>query len=289
VVDDAGALFLLNLLIAALLLALVWELVLPRRSESPGLAFRWANNLGLGAIDQLVLQLTHAGLVLAVAWSAQQVGMGLFHDSQLPWWALFAVTLLVFDFVGYLVHLVQHKVDFLWRFHSIHHSDAGLDFSSSYRHHPVESVISNLATLPVLMLLSPPVSVVVAFQALRLLATIFGHANIYLPERVDHLLRKLVITPDFHRLHHCSERKHTDSNYGTILPWFDYLFGTASNRPFEEQRTMQLGLEYFSDRKSSRLDQMLLLPFLWPVGTSVDGSPVVNKQQGALSGSSISD
>jgi sterol desaturase/sphingolipid hydroxylase (fatty acid hydroxylase superfamily) len=44
------------------------------------------------------------------------------------------------DLIGaYLVHLVEHKIKFLWRFHLIHHTDVWVDTSAN-RHHPGESV-----------------------------------------------------------------------------------------------------------------------------------------------------
>jgi sterol desaturase/sphingolipid hydroxylase (fatty acid hydroxylase superfamily) len=90
---------------------------------------------------------------------------------------------------------------------------------------------------------------------------VLAHSNIYIPEVINRWLQYFIVTPDFHRLHHCSDRAFTDSNYGTISPWLDYLFGTASSRPFGEQETMELGLEYAREPRDSRIDQLLLMPF----------------------------
>lgn len=99
--------------------------------------------------------------------------------------------------------------------------------------------------------------------------SLFSHANLFLPDTVDRTLRKVIITPDFHRNHHCSDWRFTDSNYGVSVPWFDYLFSTATDRPFAEQQSMQLGLEYFREKSDSRLDRLLLMPFRvrWPDGS----------------------
>jgi hypothetical protein len=74
-------------------------------------------------------------------------------------------------------------------------------------------------------------------------------------------LRYLIVTPDFHHLHHCSDRRFTDSNYSAAVPWFDYLFGTATRKPYVDYATMELGLERFRDPIDSRIDQILLMPF----------------------------
>jgi hypothetical protein len=53
----------------------------------------------------------------------------------------------------------------------------------------------------------------------------------------------------------------TDSNFGSIFPWFDYVFGTASAIPYRKLADMQLGLKQLRKPKDGRLDQLLLLPF----------------------------
>ena len=101
------------------------------------------------------------------------------------------------------------------------------------------------------------------FKLCEITMTLFSHSNVHLPQGLDRVLRKVILTPDFHRMHHSSEPRFTDSNYGSMVPWFDYLFGTATNRPFEEQADMELGLEYLRQPRDSRLDRMVLLPFTW--------------------------
>jgi sterol desaturase/sphingolipid hydroxylase (fatty acid hydroxylase superfamily) len=62
--------------------------------------------------------------------------------TQMPVWLYALIGLLLLDLIGaYLVHLVEHKVKFLWRFHLIHHTDTWVDTTSGNRHHPGESVI----------------------------------------------------------------------------------------------------------------------------------------------------
>lgn len=248
------------ILLASMTVAMIWELAWPRRAEGKGLAFRWANNFSLALVNQVVLHAGRALVLIITAKLAHIYGGGLLLDTTLPVVAVFLVTLLCLDFTGYLLHIAMHKTPWLWRFHALHHSDPELDFSSSYRHHPVESIITYLVSIPVVAILAPPVGVLAAYQGLRIFLVIWGHANVYLPPSVDRFLRLFLITPDFHRLHHCSEQRFTDSNYGTISPWFDYLFKTASYRPFDEQRSMELGLENYRDPMDSRLDKMLLLP-----------------------------
>ena len=128
-----------------------------------------------------------------------------------------------------------------------------------------------------ILLLGVPPAAAVSVQLFQLGMTVFTHSNVYLPQWLDRALRPFIVTPDFHRLHHCSEIRHTDSNYGQALPWFDYLFGTASKRPFGEQVDMEIGLEYLREPADSRFDRLLTLPFAWrrrvPADTGRQGSP----------------
>lgn len=242
---------------------------------------RWLNNLGLTAIGHSFLYLLDRMMLVLAAWWVSSMGGGLLQALEAPFIVSLIATLLVIEFAGYLLHLLFHKVPALWRLHAIHHSDTGVDFTTTYRHHPVEIVLNSLLSLPFILILGPPALAVLAVEVFRTVMIYTGHANIYIPEPVDRFLRRFLVTPDFHRLHHCSERKHTDSNYSVMVPWFDYLFGTASQRPFKEQETMTLGLEYYRDARSSRLDRMLLLPF---ISRKREGSSPGDSQSEALSG-----
>ena len=159
------------------------------------------------------------------------------------------------------MHRAFHKVPALWRIHQVHHADTEVDFSTTYRHHPFEVLIMQAATVPVIVVLAPPVTAVLAQELIRTVINVVAHGNIHVPERVNRVLLWFMVTPDFHRLHHSSDRRFTDSNYGATLPWFDYLFKTASHKPFAEQATMQLGLEYARAPEDSRVDRLLLMPF----------------------------
>ena len=67
---------------------------------------------------------------------------------------------------------------------------------------------------------------VLAFEVLLNATSLFNHADIRIPPRLDAWLRRLVVTPDMHRTHHSEVRAETDSCFGFCLPWWDHLFGT---------------------------------------------------------------
>jgi sterol desaturase/sphingolipid hydroxylase (fatty acid hydroxylase superfamily) len=240
---------------------LVWESLWPRRVEKAGLARRWTNNFSLTFIGHAVAAALAALTPVATAWVAQHYQLGILTKLNPGLFIGFLLTLFAYELLGYGMHVLFHKVPMLWRIHAVHHSDVELDISSTYRHHPLEIVITYALLLPVIIALGPPVVAVLLYQSIRGAVNVLSHSNIYIPESVNRWLTYFVVTPDFHRLHHSSDKNFTNSNYAPVLPCLDYLFGTATRRPFVEQEAMELGLEYARDPRDSRLDQMLLMPF----------------------------
>jgi sterol desaturase/sphingolipid hydroxylase (fatty acid hydroxylase superfamily) len=113
-----------------------------------------------------------------------------------------------------------------------------------------------------IVVLGPPVVAVVIFEVLLNATAMFNHGNIGLPATLDRILRRVVVTPDMHRVHHSVEDDETNSNFGFNLPWWDRLFGTYRDQPRAGQLGMTIGIRDHADpREVARLDGMLLLPF----------------------------
>lgn len=236
------------------------ETLLPQRRVG-AIGWRWANNFGLSALTWYIS--TVAGTWFLI-WLADNQPLQRF--ALLPGairdhtFIGFVLLLTVAEFLSYWIHRTFHHVSFLWPIHAVHHADTRIDVSTSYRHHPVEPLLSIPIVTPVILSLGVGPTSVVLYQVFAVFITVFSHANIRLPQKLDNLLRLIVVTPGFHHLHHCSNQRYTNSNYGTLIPWFDYLFRTASTRPLQEQATMEIGLEYWRESKDLRLDQQLLMP-----------------------------
>jgi sterol desaturase/sphingolipid hydroxylase (fatty acid hydroxylase superfamily) len=242
-------------------LLLMAESLWPRRSTTDLPVARWLNNWLLAYLNfAAVLWLVH--LAASSPWARSlAVKPGLL--DWLPPALGFLALLVVLEFGGYVLHRAFHASPFLWRFHAVHHLDTEVDVTTSHRHHTVEAVAVSLVFLPVFLLLgvSPALATLVALTRLPII--LISHSNLAFPERADRVLRWLLVTPDFHRLHHSSDPHYTNSNYGTVLPWFDYLFKTASDIPYQQQKQMLLGLEYLRAPQDGRLDRLLLLPLVW--------------------------
>jgi sterol desaturase/sphingolipid hydroxylase (fatty acid hydroxylase superfamily) len=246
--------------LAALALAILGESFMPRRALTQGLAWRWSNNFSLSLLTWYCSTVAGTWFMFWLASWTQVHQFGLLPRMGAgPVYAFFAL-LFVSQLLSYLVHVAFHRIPWLWPIHAVHHSDVDVDVSTSYRHHPLEPLLMIPVVSPVIVALGTSWEVVFAYKLFAIAITIFSHANVRLPRVVDKYARLFILTPDFHRLHHCAEPEYTNSNYGSVVPWFDYLFGTATNRPYEEQESMDLGLEYLRAPADGRLDKLLLSP-----------------------------
>ncbi|MEO0914327.1 MAG: sterol desaturase family protein, partial [Pseudomonadota bacterium] len=108
--------------------------------------------------------------------------------------------------------------------------------------------------------LGPAAIAVILFEILLNGMAMFNHANLKLPPRVDAALRRLVVTPDMHRIHHSVHRSEHDTNYGFSLSLWDQLFGTYRPQPAVAHEDMQVGLE-MPEGRPTQLAWSLLLPF----------------------------
>ena len=246
----------------ALTVAMLWESLAPRRALEGSIVWRWANNFSLSLLSWYVTTVVSTMYVLWLAGWSQINHFGLYQSVSAPFLVMFFTLLLVSQLLSYLVHIAFHKIDWLWPIHAVHHTDVDVDVTTSYRHHPLEALVSLPVIAPIILLLGTPIEVVAVYKIFEITFTIFSHSNIRIPEGLEKYLSRIILTPDFHRLHHCVEERYTNSNYGSLVPWYDYLFGTASSKPYKEQETMELGLEYLREPRDSRLDRLIWAPVL---------------------------
>ncbi len=137
------------------------------------------------------------------------------------WWLQAIEVILLSDFFVYWGHRLQHRVAFLWRFHSIHHSAEHLDWLAAHREHPVDTIYTmGLINLPA-FLLGFPLETLAGLIAFRGLWAIYIHSNVRLPIGP---LRVLVGAPELHHWHH--DRDRNAGNYANISPIMDVIFGT---------------------------------------------------------------
>ena len=212
---------------------------------------RLSRNAGLWAGNAVLSLLV---IVPASGWAAAQA-----LDWRPAWWSGasgLVIDLLLLDVLIYWWHRANHVVPLLWRFHAVHHLDRFLDTTSAVRFHAGEVLLSALARAGVIVLLAIPLSSVLAFEALVLMAAIFHHSNLRLPPALERALSWVIVTPSIHWVHHHRLRADTDSNYATILSLWDRLF--ASRSPHPRSPEMPIGVEA---REEEAVLGLLAAPF----------------------------
>lgn len=249
---------------------LLVQIKIPRRGDV-SVRGRTLRNLCLplisAAIVYLLLPLT---LVNFAAMVADQ-HLGLFNLLAWPTAIKFAITIITLDMAIYWQHRLMHVYPWLWRLHRLHHTDLNFDVSLGLRFHPFEILFSLVFKGLVIVALGASPLAVLCYEILLATFALFSHADIRIAERWDQRLRKMVITPDWHRVHHSVYRNETDSNFGNILSIWDRLFGSANEQPRDGHLAMRIGLQEFRDEASQRLPGMLMQPFLdenHPTGSS---------------------
>jgi sterol desaturase/sphingolipid hydroxylase (fatty acid hydroxylase superfamily) len=238
-----------------------WEIAAPRRVEAIGRGPRWPGNLGVVVLDTLLVRLVFPVAAVGVALLAETRGWGLFQVLGGPSWIAVIGGVILLDLAIYLQHVLFHAVPVLWRLHRMHHADLHIDVTTGVRFHPIEILLSMGIKLGVVAALGMPAVAVLIFEVLLNATSMFNHANVRLPARLDRVLRWIVVTPDMHRVHHSVLPRETNSNFGFNLPWWDRLFGTYRAEPAAGHAGMTIGIEQFRDPRELRLDRMLLQPF----------------------------
>lgn len=244
------------------ILALV-EAYTPRRARRQSQPKRWMTNWGITILNTLALRaLAYALPLLAVgaAIDAQAQGWGLLNALNWPSWIEITLAVLIFDFFIWLQHLITHKVPLLWRLHRVHHADVDMDVTTAIRFHPVEIALSMLLKIGLVYAIGPAAIAVIIFEIMLNGTAMFNHANIRLPLHVDAIVRRVLVTPDMHRVHHSVHRSEHDSNYGFALSIWDQMFGTYIAQPAAGHDNMEVGLQWQDDRPS-QFGWSLSLPF----------------------------
>lgn len=253
-----GALVLVVLLVAS------WEIIKPRRALSISKQLRWTNNWLISLLNTALLSLVFPIMAVGVAVLADERNWGLFNVLDVPAVLSIPLFVLAFDFAIYWQHRLYHLVPALWRLHRMHHADPDFDVSTGIRFHPVSIVVSMLIKMLVVVALGPPAIAVLISEVLLNVTSMFNHGNIYIPPRIDKILRRILVTPDMHRLHHSVIAQETNSNFGFNFPWWDRLFGSYRDQPKGGHAAMEIGIRGFQNAHDQMLHRLLLHPLYKP-------------------------
>ena len=238
----------------------IWELIAPRRSLKISRLVRWSCNIGIVVINTAVLRLMFPAATVGASVFAASQNWGLFNMVAWPIWVEALLSLVLLDLLIYCQHVMFHAVPVFWRIHRVHHADLDFDVSTGVRFHPAEIVLSMFVKMAAVLLLGAGVFTVIIFESLLNATSMFNHGNVRLGSSVDKWVRKIVVTPDMHRVHHSVIVNETNSNFGFNLAFWDRLFGTYRAAPKVAQESMTIGLETFRQEDEQTLWSLLLMP-----------------------------
>ncbi|RTL48017.1 MAG: sterol desaturase family protein [Sphingobacteriales bacterium] len=249
------------ILVAGLLFFWIWEGAIPLLPLSyKKNKLRHAGvNLAFTVIHLIIHTFLAIFIIEISDWCAAN-GFGLVYWLHAGIWGTILIVFLVLDFFGgWLVHITQHKVAFLWRFHVVHHADNNVDVTTGLRHHPIESVLRGLFFFLGILASGAPMYAVMIFQTILVADTAFTHANLRLPNWLDKGMSYLLVSPNMHKVHHHWQQPYTDSNYGAILSVWDRLLGTFKHLAPSK---IKYGLDkYYPNQKDEDFMQLLKQPF----------------------------
>jgi sterol desaturase/sphingolipid hydroxylase (fatty acid hydroxylase superfamily) len=207
-------------------------------------------------VIHLVIHTFLAILIVQLSDWCKANGFGLVHWIHANVLLTIIISFLVLDFFGgWLVHITEHKIPLLWRFHVVHHADNNVDVTTGLRHHPIESVIRGIFFFMGIAASGAPMYAVMIFQTVLVLFTAFEHANINLPKKLDALISWIFVSPNMHKVHHHWKQPYTDSNYGAVLSIWDRLFGTFMHL---DHKQIRYGLDRYYDNKHDENFMMLM-------------------------------
>lgn len=200
-----------------------------------------------------------SSLIAVLVLASRAKGLGLLPRFDLPRWLQAVAGIALLDFLTYCAHVAIHRAPVLWRFHRVHHSDPFVDVTTSLRFHPLEALWRLLCTVIPALALGVPWQGFVVYRGISAVTGLLEHANVSVPAGANRVLSRFWVTPNMHKVHHSSAARHTDSNYGNILAFYDRIFGTftPADRVFE----LEYGLETTPANRVDSLRKVLLLPF----------------------------
>jgi sterol desaturase/sphingolipid hydroxylase (fatty acid hydroxylase superfamily) len=241
----------------ALLFVMERRRPLRRRVSSPRV--RLEKNAGLGAITGALLGAAVMPGILYTARLAERRRLGLLQLAPMPEPVRIALAVVLLDYGYYWWHIMLHRVPMLWRFHLVHHTDLDLDVATALRFHAGEWILS----LPFRMLqtiaVGAPVGGVFAFECAMMLGVMFHHSNMRLPLAVETWLRRMLVTPRMHGIHHSTVEREAESNFGTLFTAWDRIHRSLLLDVPQERVT--IGVPAYRSESELDLGMLMALPF----------------------------
>jgi len=174
-----------------------------------------------------------------------------------PVWAQLLLAIGIVDCGITLAHLASHRINWLWRFHAVHHSVKRMYGFNGLMKHPIHQLIEGICGFAPLLLIGMPQQIAWLLIVAIALQLLLQHSNADI--RIGPFKYFLALAPA-HRFHHLNSAREGDVNFGLFTMIWDWLLGTASFDPNRVFRSEDLGIENDEDYPTAYGTQ-LLAPF----------------------------
>lgn len=231
----------------------------PLRRRRERQSRRVVRNLTVAGITAIVTAAIQIPLLSPVARRTHEERLGLLNRVDLPRSVRIVAGVLLLDYTLWWWHWMNHKLPFLWRFHLVHHVDLDLDASTALRFHCGEMGLSVFFRAAQFRLLGIDPAAAAIWQTALLVSILFHHSNIRLGETVERLLVRLIVTPRMHGIHHSTVRDETDSNWSSLLSWWDFAHHTF--RLDIPQEAITIGVPAWQRVRDVTIGRILAMPF----------------------------
>jgi sterol desaturase/sphingolipid hydroxylase (fatty acid hydroxylase superfamily) len=143
--------------------------------------------------------------------------------GSLPFLIQLPLAIVVADLAQYATHRAFHKIPFLWRFHSIHHSIQTMDWVAGSRSHFVDILLTRSLILIPMTLFGFSQNAMAGYLVFVSFHATFCHTD-FGPRPV--WLEPYFVTVRYHHWHHAAHPEAADVNFAIHWPFIDRLFGT---------------------------------------------------------------
>ena len=183
----------------------------------------------IAIINTILMRIPSLFLIIPALLLINENDFGLMALLSLNFLTEAIICFLLLDFAYYWWHRFNHTNSFQWRFHSVHHLDTHVDVTTSLRFHFGELLLSSFYKVFLILVIGTPISIFIFFEIILSASTQFHHSNIKLPSRLNSVLMKIIVTPEYHANHHTVVKKTRDANYSSIFTIWDKIFFTLKD------------------------------------------------------------
>lgn len=176
------------------------------------------SNISIGIAERLLNLFIAASFYQLFYYIYENYALFQIPNTWFTWIALILAT----DFVWYWYHRLGHEVNFLWAAHIVHHQSEEFNLTVATRITTLQALIRNIfwCVLPFVGFHPALVIFILLFHGIY---SFFTHTQMIGKMK---WLEYIFITPSLHGIHHASDEKYLDKNYGDVFVFWDKMFGT---------------------------------------------------------------